>query len=258
MQSGLSDPEGGGWKGFGAERLVVSGVNALLGIAFLDVGVERSRSVCRLTAAFGQKAAHGTASADRARSAADESSLAPRLGGMVIGLQRPWRRWFDYELDQAGQTRQLTMVPCDPQTTIAGDRRQDWAMVPVQLSRAPTRQTRGCYNCAVLRHPAWTTMYSSSSIPTVGRSVGLSHNLVRYVDDDVLQYSTDTKAGSSGAPVFNNRWEVVGLHRPGGGCRRERGKASHIATRADASSGFSRDSNVARAQMWGREDSRTR
>src|SRR5690349_19996424 len=29
----LSDPKGDGWKGFGAERLVVSGVDTLLGIA---------------------------------------------------------------------------------------------------------------------------------------------------------------------------------------------------------------------------------
>jgi len=30
--------------------------------------------------------------------------------------------------------------------------------------------------------------------------------------DNVLQYSGDTKPGSSGSPVFNDRWEVVGLH----------------------------------------------
>jgi V8-like Glu-specific endopeptidase len=44
------------------------------------------------------------------------------------------------------------------------------------------------------------------------KMIGLSHNLVRYVGDDVIQYWTDTKAGSSGAPVFNSRWQVVGLH----------------------------------------------
>jgi endonuclease G len=44
------------------------------------------------------------------------------------------------------------------------------------------------------------------------KMIGLSHNLVRHVDDDVLQYWTDTKAGSSGSPVFDNRWRVVGLH----------------------------------------------
>lgn len=29
----------------------------------------------------------------------------------------------------------------------------------------------------------------------------------------VLHYSSDTEEGSSGAPVFNNRWELIGLHR---------------------------------------------
>lgn len=34
-------------------------------------------------------------------------------------------------------------------------------------------------------------------------------------DDDVLWYSTDTLAGSSGAAVFNNDWFVVALHHSG-------------------------------------------
>ncbi len=31
----------------------------------------------------------------------------------------------------------------------------------------------------------------------------------------VIRYATDTKSGSSGSPVFNDRWEVVGLHHSG-------------------------------------------
>jgi len=34
-------------------------------------------------------------------------------------------------------------------------------------------------------------------------------------DNDVLWYSTDTKPGSSGSPVFNNDWFVVALHHAG-------------------------------------------
>ena len=34
-------------------------------------------------------------------------------------------------------------------------------------------------------------------------------------ENDFLYYSTDTTKGSSGAPVFNDQWYVVALHRRG-------------------------------------------
>ncbi len=39
------------------------------------------------------------------------------------------------------------------------------------------------------------------------------NRLIRLVDDDVMTYSTDTDEGSSGSPVLNDQWELVGLHR---------------------------------------------
>jgi endonuclease G len=40
-----------------------------------------------------------------------------------------------------------------------------------------------------------------------------------------LQYQTDTVGGSSGSPVFNNSWDVVGLHHSGVPRTRGRGKS---------------------------------
>jgi endonuclease G len=40
-----------------------------------------------------------------------------------------------------------------------------------------------------------------------------NNRLVKLVDDDVMTYSTDTDHGSSGSPVLNDQWELVGLHR---------------------------------------------
>jgi endonuclease G, mitochondrial len=44
-----------------------------------------------------------------------------------------------------------------------------------------------------------------------------SENRLLFIDDgsDFLQYETDTLPGSSGSPVFNTYWEVVGLHHSG-------------------------------------------
>src|SRR5882724_2485927 len=48
----LTEPDGTGWRGFGAERLVVAASDTLLGIAFLSTGLARARSVCRIKAVY--------------------------------------------------------------------------------------------------------------------------------------------------------------------------------------------------------------
>jgi endonuclease G len=40
-----------------------------------------------------------------------------------------------------------------------------------------------------------------------------NNRMIALVDEDVMTYSTDTERGSSGAPVFNDQWELVALHR---------------------------------------------
>ena len=117
--------------------------------------------------------------------------------------------WFDYELTTTGATHKISIVACEAET-ITGDREHDWAVVRL-ADPAPITAlfwlSRARWNCAlddyvfIIQHPDGGP-----------KMIGLSHNLVRYVDDEVLQYWTDTKAGSSGSPVFNHRWEVVGLH----------------------------------------------
>ncbi len=48
------------------------------------------------------------------------------------------------------------------------------------------------------------------------KKVALRENKITNLSlSKVIRYSTDTKSGSSGSPVFNDRWEVVGLHHSG-------------------------------------------
>ncbi|HYE55700.1 MAG TPA: trypsin-like peptidase domain-containing protein [Chitinophagaceae bacterium] len=46
-----------------------------------------------------------------------------------------------------------------------------------------------------------------------GKRYGIRNNLVSASTDKELRYFTDTETGSSGAPVLNDQWEVVALHR---------------------------------------------
>ena len=47
------------------------------------------------------------------------------------------------------------------------------------------------------------------------KQLALRQNQLVDVLDDFLHYRTDTAPGSSGAPVFNDQWEVVALHHAG-------------------------------------------
>lgn len=48
------------------------------------------------------------------------------------------------------------------------------------------------------------------------KQIALYHNIVVYADDNVIQYLTDTKPGSSGSPGFDSDWQVIALHHSGG------------------------------------------
>jgi tetratricopeptide (TPR) repeat protein len=48
-----------------------------------------------------------------------------------------------------------------------------------------------------------------------GLSVSLYDNLLLDYDDRLLHYRTPTEGGSSGSPVFNNNWALIGIHHGG-------------------------------------------
>jgi len=48
------------------------------------------------------------------------------------------------------------------------------------------------------------------------KQISFRNNFVEYVDDTFIQYVTHTERGSSGSPVFNDLWELVGIHHAGG------------------------------------------
>jgi V8-like Glu-specific endopeptidase len=48
------------------------------------------------------------------------------------------------------------------------------------------------------------------------KQICIGHNSLKYINDTTIQYITDTMPGSSGSPVFDSNWGLIGLHTRGG------------------------------------------
>ncbi len=203
-------PDSAAWRGFsGSERQIVAGDETMLDIAYLQLGLERAAAVCRLTVA--QQGGFGLATGFR---------VGPRhlltnhhvLYDWTTGDARALsvEAAFGFELDVHGALRTSRVVQCDV-ATIVGEREHDFALVtmaeplpadiPALSLAGPQQPVRMDDRVVVIQHPA--------GMP---KKIALAHNLVRHVDDEVIQYWTDTDAGSSGSPVFDERWDLVALH----------------------------------------------
>lgn len=96
--------------------------------------------------------------------------------------------------------------------SIVGEEDGDWATFRMKApaeGRTPlplaTEAAVGGAWLAIIQHPGGQT-----------KKIALHHNVVTFANGDVVHYLADTEGGSSGSPVFNERWQVVALHHAGG------------------------------------------
>lgn len=199
------------------ERLL--GGNDLVPINYLARGTVASRAVCRirLRDSSGDTIGFGTG-----------FLVGPGIlmtnHHVISGVQdaRGALAEFNYELDLLGQEKAMTVfaIQSDP-PPIASERldfclvsvapgsldgRQqlaDFAWVP--LNPAPGKTVMGEY-LTIIQHPGGEP-----------KQICVRENKLLKYDEtgDTLWYQTDTVAGSSGSPVFNNSWQVVALHHSG-------------------------------------------
>lgn len=207
---GRPKPGGTAMEGFGgAERQIVADDDTLLDISFLEQGLLKAASVCRLTARFGGGSYHGSG-----------FRIGERLLLTNHHVLFDWERddapaiaveaWFDFEFNIDSKPKETLIADCDA-TTVLGDKQHDWAIVsttetiparfPVLPLESPSTEVVADDRVYIIQHPDGAR-----------KKIGMHHNLVRHVDDNVLQYWTDTAYGSSGSPVFDHNWQLVGLH----------------------------------------------
>jgi hypothetical protein len=198
------------WKGFGDPGFekVIQAEPTFLDIAFLRRGVELGAAVCRLLVTMSGQNFYGTGfRIGEDLILTNEHVLFDRDHGHAPATAVA--AWFGYERTFAGLDQTPTIVNGDP-ASIKGAADHDWAVVrtvDAMPADAPIIELTGAEPVGVddrlyiIQHP--------SGAP---KKIGMIHNVVRSVDDDVVQYLTDTEGGSSGSPVFNEQWGLVALH----------------------------------------------
>ena len=181
-----------------------------LDVSYLAIGYERAKSVAKLRMRFAESWYSGTA-------------FLVKPDTLLTAHHNLWMRdkpadevevIFDYQRSVEGFD--LESVLCSPEPhSFVGDAKDDWAMFKLkepQTTRplAPLSDKKANIGdrVAIIQHP--------NGMP---KQVALHHNLVTFVNDARIQYLTDTNPGSSGSPVFDSHWNVIGVHHMGGELR---------------------------------------
>jgi endonuclease I/V8-like Glu-specific endopeptidase len=200
----------------GLERTI--GQSDFQGIAFLELGLAVSRFVGRVSIRSGP---------DRGVGFGTGFMVSPRLlmtNNHVLPspvTAKYSEVEFDYQINRAGRPLPLVPFALDPQTFFMTDVDLDFTLVAVAEG---SRQDVP----APLRHYGWSRLIAEEGKILIGEHVNIiQHPKGQYkqfvsrenelVDllDTHLHYVTDTEQGSSGSPVYNDQWELVGLHHSG-------------------------------------------
>ena len=187
---------------------IIGSQSTLLPISFLEAGCQKSRPVARVLRDDGTC---GTGFLTRQNLLVTNHHVIPdRDAAATAKIQ------FNYQKNVAGRDLVFEEYQCRPDDVfltsvdddwtvvrLAGDPNSKWGAIPLDPASVAVRD-----RVIIIQHPGGDH-----------KAIGLYHNLVTYAGAGRVQYLTDTMPGSSGAPVFDNNWNLVAVHHSGGWLR---------------------------------------
>jgi S1-C subfamily serine protease len=184
-------------------------------LSFFDCGLRAARSVGRVVEAPRRQPVVpiGTGSLVTDRLLLTNHHVvrtADEAAGMAVE--------FAYEYDEDGEPRKEDRWPLAPGDFFVTDPELDYTLVAVTLRDGrPPGEAHGCIPLIEQTGKAVIGEVLNVIHHPVGerKRVSLRFNRMVAEDDLWLRYESDTRAGSSGAPVFNDQWEMVALHHGG-------------------------------------------
>ena len=215
LRVGLIEPQSS--DPFGYERIL--GKSDFLSINFLDRGRRSAEAVCRIKLPMDGGHAYGTASLVGPRLLLTNNHV---LASPREAAQAEAEFGFDHDLD--GVIRDPVQFNLDPDEIFFTSTELDITLVAV----APIAE-----NGTPLERFGWLPLIPKSGKTVDGewvtmiqhpggmpkqiaihasQIVKLDPNKVKVNLEHFIHYSTDTEPGSSGAPLFNDQWQVVAIH----------------------------------------------
>jgi hypothetical protein len=117
---------------------------------------------------------------------------------------------FGYEEGPGGLALAPDPYPLDPNRLFFNNEDLDYAICAI------TGDPASKYGTIDITRPGRARMDGRVNIvqhPGAGlKKIAIRENGVKYIDDRTIQYWADTEHGSSGSPVFDEDWVIVGLH----------------------------------------------
>lgn len=193
------------------------GRDDLVDVNYLARGLQVARAVARLTIrdATGRSLGDGTGFLVAPGLLLTNHHVFPSAADAEASLAL-----FDCELDLMGFERPMTTFALEPDRFFIADARLDFALVAVGTEPLNGPGRLDDYGWLRLS-PEIGKINEGEPITVIqhpnGRpkQIALRDNRLLSIGPDHLTYESDTAPGSSGAPVFNDSWQVVGLHHSG-------------------------------------------
>ncbi|MDY7014327.1 MAG: endonuclease [Cyanobacteriota bacterium] len=195
------------------ERLL--GQKDLMNVSYLESGLSRARSVCRLILRDRNRriAGYGTGFLVSPHLLLTNNHVLPNPQQAQNALAE-----FNYQSNPDGQLLPSIVYSLDPETFFLTQNHLDYSLVALQESQELPPPKELGWNPLIEEQGKVLIGEYVSIIQHPGgepKQLALRENRVIDLLEHFLHYQTDTAPGSSGSPVFNDQWEVVGLHHSG-------------------------------------------
>ncbi|KAA3621514.1 MAG: serine protease [Bacteroidetes bacterium] len=192
--------------------------NKLKNISWLEKGITYAKSVCKVEV-------RNKPTEEGIRTIVGTGFLLPghllMTNNHVIGSTAEAADsvlYFNYQLDAEDNKQDPLTYKLAPEEVFFTNEDYDFSIIKVKDEPKRPLDQFGHVNIDLDEYSDEPALYNHVTIiqhPMGGyKQIALNENQITKVDKETqtILYKTDTEEGSSGSPVFNDNWKVIGLH----------------------------------------------